>query len=66
VQQDGRVLSFADNDSVTTTSNVLDLTDRVVFRKCMACWARVPPQLPTDKRAWVGLHARNRARQRAS
>jgi glucose/arabinose dehydrogenase len=54
VQQDGHVLSFADNDNVTTTSNVLDLTDRVVFRNVHGLLGLVfHPNFPTDKRAWV-------------
>jgi glucose/arabinose dehydrogenase len=54
VQQDGRVLSFADNDSVSTTSNVLDITDRVVFRNVHGLLGLAfHPGFPTDKRAWV-------------
>src|SRR5690349_7780210 len=50
VQQDGRVLSFADNDSVTTTTNVLDLTDRVVFRNVHGLLGLVfHPNFPADK-----------------
>jgi len=54
VQQDGRVLSFADNDSVSTTSTVLDLTDRVVFRNVHGLLGLVfHPAFPADKRAWA-------------
>jgi len=54
VQQDGRVLSFADNDSVSTTKTVLDLTDRVVFRNVHGLLGLVfHPSFPADKRAWA-------------
>jgi glucose/arabinose dehydrogenase len=54
VQQDGHVLSFADDDDVSTTSNVLDITDRVVFRNVHGLLGLAfHPDFPTDKRAWV-------------
>jgi glucose/arabinose dehydrogenase len=54
VQQDGRVLSFADSDNVSTTSNVLDITDRVVFRNVHGLLGLAfHTSFPTDKRAWV-------------
>jgi|SRR5690349_19105463 len=54
VQQDGHVLSFADTPSVSTTTNVLDISDRVVFRNVLGLLGLAfHPDFPTDKRAWV-------------
>jgi glucose/arabinose dehydrogenase len=54
VQQDGHVVAFADNASVTTTSNVLDITDRVVFRNVHGLLGLAfHPNYPTDNRAWA-------------
>jgi glucose/arabinose dehydrogenase len=54
LQQDGHIVSFADNQSVTTTSMVLDITDRVVFRNVHGLLgAAFHPNFPTDPRAWV-------------
>jgi glucose/arabinose dehydrogenase len=54
VQQDGRVLAFADQADVSTTSNVLDITDRVVFRNVHGLLGLAfHPNYPTDRRAWV-------------
>jgi glucose/arabinose dehydrogenase len=54
VQQDGHVLSFADTAGVTTTSNMLDISDRVVFRNVHGLLGLVfHPNFPTDNRAWV-------------
>jgi glucose/arabinose dehydrogenase len=54
VQQDGRVLAFADTASVSTTSNVLDIRDRVVFRNVHGLLGLAfHPNFPTDGRAWV-------------
>jgi glucose/arabinose dehydrogenase len=54
VQQDGHVVSFADNASVSTTTNMLDITDRVVFRNVHGLLGLVfHPDFPTDNRAWV-------------
>ncbi len=54
VQQDGRVLSFADQANVSTTQTMLDLTDRVVFRNVHGLLGLVlHPNFPSDPRAWV-------------
>jgi len=54
VQQDGHVVSFADTANVSTTSNVLDITDRVVFRNVHGLLGLVfHPNFPADNRAWV-------------
>ena len=54
VQQDGHVLSFADDPNVTTTRTVLDITDRVVFRNVHGLLGlALHPNFPTDPRAWV-------------
>ena len=54
LQQDGHVLSFEDKPDVATTSMVLDLTDRVVFRNVHGLLGMAfHPNFPTDPRAWV-------------
>ncbi len=54
VQQDGRVVAFADNQGVSTTTNVLDITDRVVFRNVHGLLGfAFHPNYPTDRRAWA-------------
>jgi glucose/arabinose dehydrogenase len=54
VQQDGHVLSFLDNPNVSTTTNVLDITDRVVFRNVHGLLGLAfHPNFPMDPRAWV-------------
>jgi len=54
VQQDGHVLSFADDPAVTTTTTMLDITDRVVFRNVHGLLGvTFHPAFPTDPRAWV-------------
>jgi glucose/arabinose dehydrogenase len=54
VQQDGHVVAFADSASVTTTSNVLDISDRVVFRNVHGLLGLAyHPNFPTDNRAWL-------------
>ena len=54
VQQDGHVVSFADQPDVSTTQAMLDLTDRVVFRNVHGLLGLVlHPDFPTDPRAWV-------------
>ena len=54
VQQDGHVLAFADTPAVTTTSNVLDISDRVVFRNVHGLLGLAfHPNYPTDPRAYV-------------
>ena len=54
VQQDGRILSFTDAPGVTTTSIVLDIADRVVFRNVHGLLGLAfHPNFPTDSRAWV-------------
>ena len=54
MQQDGHVVSFADTPAVTTTSMVLDITDRVVFRNVHGLLGLAfHPNFPTDPRAWV-------------
>jgi len=53
-QQDGHVVSFADSATVTSTSNVLDISDRVVFRNVHGLLGLAfHPDFPTDNRAWV-------------
>ena len=52
VQQDGHVVAFADTPSVATTSNVLDISDRVVFRNVHGLLGLAfHPNYPTDPRA---------------
>ena len=54
VQQDGHVVSFADTPNVTTTSNVLDISDRVVFRNVHGLLGLAfHPNYPTDARAYA-------------
>ncbi len=54
VQQDGHVLSFADTPNVSTTSNVLDISDRVVFRNVHGLLGLAfHPDYPIDTRAYV-------------
>ena len=54
VQQDGHVVAFADTPAVTTTSNVLDISDRVVFRNVHGLLGLAfHPNYPTDPRACV-------------
>jgi len=54
VQQDGHVVSFADTPAVATTSNVLDISDRVVFRNVHGLLGLAfHPDFPTDPRAYV-------------
>jgi glucose/arabinose dehydrogenase len=54
VQQDGHVVAFADTPAVTTTSNVLDISDRVVFRNVHGLLGLAfHPNYPTDSRAYV-------------
>ncbi|MEJ0086234.1 MAG: PQQ-dependent sugar dehydrogenase [Pseudomonadota bacterium] len=54
VQQDGHVVSFADAANVTATSNVLDISDRVVFRNVHGLLGLAfHPDFPADHRAWV-------------
>jgi glucose/arabinose dehydrogenase len=54
VQQNGRVLAFADTPSVATTSNVLDITDRVVFRNVHGLLGfAFHPNYPADPRAYA-------------
>jgi glucose/arabinose dehydrogenase len=54
VQQDGHVVSFADTANVSTTTNVLDITDRVVFRNVHGLLGLAfHPDFPADHRAWV-------------
>jgi len=54
VQQDGHVLSFADTPSVSTTSNLLDISDRVVFRNVHGLLGLAfHPNYPTDTRAYA-------------
>ncbi len=53
-QQDGHVISFADTPAVTTTTMMLDITDRVVFRNVHGLLGfAFHPNFPTDPRAWV-------------
>ncbi len=54
IQQDGHLVSFADTPSVSTTTTMLDLTDRVVYRNVHGLLGAVfHPNFPTDPRAWV-------------
>jgi glucose/arabinose dehydrogenase len=54
VQQDGHILAFADTPNVATTSNVLDISDRVVFRNVHGLLGLAfHPNFPTDPRAYV-------------
>ena len=54
VQQDGHVVSFADTPAVTTTTNLLDISDRVVFRNVHGLLGLAfHPNFPTDPRAYV-------------
>ncbi|MEO8063697.1 MAG: PQQ-dependent sugar dehydrogenase [Pseudomonadota bacterium] len=54
VQQDGHLVSFADTPNVSTLTNVLDITDRVVFRNVHGLLGLAfHPDFPTDNRAWV-------------
>jgi glucose/arabinose dehydrogenase len=54
VQQDGHVLSFADTANVSTTSTMLDISDRIVFRNVHGLLGLAfHPNFPTDARAWV-------------
>jgi glucose/arabinose dehydrogenase len=54
VQQDGHVVSFADTANVSTTSSVLDISDRVVFRNVHGLLGLAfHPNYPTDTRAYV-------------
>ena len=54
VEQDGHVVSFADQANVSNTRTMLDLTDRVVFRNVHGLLGLVlHPDFPGDPRAWV-------------
>ena len=54
VQQDGHVVSFADTPNVSTTGNVLDISDRVVFRNVHGLLGLAfHPNFPTDTRAYA-------------
>jgi len=54
VQQDGHVLSFADSPSVSTTTTMLDISDRVVFRNVHGLLGLAfHPNYPTDPRAYA-------------
>ena len=54
VQQDGRVLAFADDPAAAVTSTVLDIRDRVVFRNVHGLLGLTfHPNYPTDTRAWA-------------
>jgi glucose/arabinose dehydrogenase len=54
LQQDGHVLSFVDDPGVATTTSVLDISDRVVFRNVHGLLGMAfHPDFPTDHRAWV-------------
>jgi glucose/arabinose dehydrogenase len=54
IQQDGHVVAFADTANVSTTTNVLDITDRVVFRNVHGLLGLAfHPNYPTDPRAWA-------------
>ena len=54
VQQDGHVLSFADTPDVATTTSLLDISDRVVFRNVHGLLGLAfHPNYPTDPRAYV-------------
>jgi glucose/arabinose dehydrogenase len=54
VQQDGKVIAFADQANVSTTTPVLDISDRVVFRNVHGLLGMAfHPNYPTDTRAWL-------------
>jgi glucose/arabinose dehydrogenase len=54
VQQDGHAVSFEDKPDVSTTSNVLDITDRIAYRNVHGLLGLVfHPDYPTDARAWA-------------
>jgi glucose/arabinose dehydrogenase len=54
VQQDGHVLSFADVPNAATTTAVLDISDRVVFRNVHGLLGMAfHPGFPADRRAYV-------------
>jgi glucose/arabinose dehydrogenase len=54
IQQDGQVVAFADRADATTTSSVLDIRDRVVFRNVHGLLGLAfHPNYPTDPRAFV-------------
>jgi glucose/arabinose dehydrogenase len=54
VQQDGHAVSFEDKPDVTTKSNLLDISDRIVYRNVHGMLGLVfHPDYPTDARAWV-------------
>ena len=54
VQQDGHVLSFADTPAVATTTTLLDISDRIVFRNVHGLLGLAfHPNYPTDPRAYV-------------
>ncbi len=54
VQQDGHVVQFADDAGTSITSNLLDITDRVVFRNVHGLLGfAFHPNYPTDPRAWA-------------
>jgi glucose/arabinose dehydrogenase len=54
VQQDGHVVSFADTPNVSTSSNLLDISDRVVFRNVHGLLGLAfHPDYPTDTRAYA-------------
>jgi glucose/arabinose dehydrogenase len=60
VQQDGHVVAFEDKADVSATSNVLDLTDRVVFRNVHGLLGLAfHPNYPTDARAWAAYTHEN-------
>ena len=64
VQQDGHVLSFADTPAVATTSNVLDISDRVVFRNVHGLLGLAfHPNYPDRPARLRGLHARAQHRR---
>jgi glucose/arabinose dehydrogenase len=53
-QQDGHVVSFVDVPNSATTTPVLDISDRVVFRNVHGLLGMAfHPAFPSDKRAWV-------------
>jgi glucose/arabinose dehydrogenase len=54
IQQDGKIVTFADEPNVSTTSTVLDITDRVVFRNVHGLLGMAfHPNYPTDPRAFL-------------
>jgi len=54
VEQDGHVVSFADVANSATTTPVLDISDRVVFRNVHGLLGMAfHPAFPSDKRAYV-------------